>query len=277
MTRPTEKQLAEALEPFAKAAEYWQDVLGVTISTACGLWQDSASVRECGLTVGDLRRAAAALAAYRSAQQAEAGAAGELPALPEPDGTLVIYGKEFPQYGPDSVRTYGQQCYEACRQQGMEQARAAASSAQEPLISGQTEVSAPGACLKVHQIHLTEAGRKVLSVGDSLAAPTRMAGAAQGERKPISDEQIDAIAAKHVEDIGWYSFERNDFFACVRAIEAAHGIGTPSTASDEGMPTRCQADRDGDCTHKSCHQLRDGEPRRSGRHCPLDRSEDDDA
>lgn len=50
-----------------------------------------------------------------------------------------------------------------------------------------------------------------------------------------------------------------------------------STASDEGEPPCCQADRDGDCTHKSCPQLRDGEPRRSGRHCPLDRSGDDDA
>lgn len=38
-----------------------------------------------------------------------------VPPLPEPDGTLVIYGKEFPQYGPDSVRTYGQQCADHAR------------------------------------------------------------------------------------------------------------------------------------------------------------------
>jgi protein gp37 len=33
---------------------------------------------------------------------------------------------------------------------------------------------------------------------------------------------------------------------------------------------RCHANRDGDCRAKSCPQLRDGEPLRSGRHCPID-------
>jgi hypothetical protein len=31
----------------------------------------------------------------------------------------------------------------------------------------------------------------------------------------------------------------------------------------------CRADRDGDCTHKDCPQLRDGEPAKSRRSCPL--------
>lgn len=34
--------------------------------------------------------------------------------------------------------------------------------------------------------------------------------------------------------------------------------------------TRCHADEDGECTWKDCPQLRDGEPMKSGRHCPLD-------
>ena len=34
--------------------------------------------------------------------------------------------------------------------------------------------------------------------------------------------------------------------------------------------TRCAAGRDGDCTHAQCPQLRDGEPHKSSRHCPLD-------
>ena len=37
---------------------------------------------------------------------------------------------------------------------------------------------------------------------------------------------------------------------------------------------RCHSDRDGDCVHANCPQLRDGEPRKSGRHCPLDTWED---
>lgn len=36
----------------------------------------------------------------------------------------------------------------------------------------------------------------------------------------------------------------------------------------------CAAARDGDCIHALCPQLRDGEPHKTGRHCPLDASED---
>lgn len=38
----------------------------------------------------------------------------------------------------------------------------------------------------------------------------------------------------------------------------------------EGALTRCAAGRDGECGHKACPQLRDNEPAKSGRHCPLD-------
>ncbi len=38
---------------------------------------------------------------------------------------------------------------------------------------------------------------------------------------------------------------------------------------------RCAAARDGDCSHSQCPQLRDGEPVKSGRHCPLDVQEDE--
>jgi hypothetical protein len=39
----------------------------------------------------------------------------------------------------------------------------------------------------------------------------------------------------------------------------------------------CMATRDdGDCTWEGCPQLRDGEPKRSGRHCPRDTREDDE-
>jgi hypothetical protein len=34
--------------------------------------------------------------------------------------------------------------------------------------------------------------------------------------------------------------------------------------------SRCRSDSDGDCDWPGCPQLRDGEPTRSGRHCPLD-------
>jgi hypothetical protein len=33
---------------------------------------------------------------------------------------------------------------------------------------------------------------------------------------------------------------------------------------------KCRANRDGDCDWKDCPQHRDGEPAKTGRHCPLD-------
>ena len=39
---------------------------------------------------------------------------------------------------------------------------------------------------------------------------------------------------------------------------------------------QCQAGNDGECVHKSCPQLRDNEPLKTGRHCPLDVLSDDD-
>lgn len=37
-----------------------------------------------------------------------------------------------------------------------------------------------------------------------------------------------------------------------------------------GLGTDCHADRDGDCDWSECPQTRDGEPAKTGRHCPLD-------
>ena len=39
--------------------------------------------------------------------------------------------------------------------------------------------------------------------------------------------------------------------------------------------TRCQADDDDECDYDRCPQLRDGEPAKSGRHCPLDVCDDE--
>jgi len=36
------------------------------------------------------------------------------------------------------------------------------------------------------------------------------------------------------------------------------------------QPRSCRAHADGDCTWEGCPQLRDKEPHKSGRHCPLD-------
>lgn len=44
-----------------------------------------------------------------------------------------------------------------------------------------------------------------------------------------------------------------------------------------GELLRCAAHKDGDCTDARCPQNRDGEPMNTGRHCPLDTQDEDDA
>jgi hypothetical protein len=41
------------------------------------------------------------------------------------------------------------------------------------------------------------------------------------------------------------------------------------------QPNRCHGHEDGDCFWSGCPQLRDGEPEKSGRHCPLDDRNDE--
>lgn len=56
----------------------------------------------------------------------------------------------------------------------------------------------------------------------------------------------------------------------------AKGFAEAEVARLNGAPaaiTRCAAARDGDCSHALCPQLRDGEPGKTGRHCPLDNNQ----
>lgn len=64
----------------------------------------------------------------------------------------------------------------------------------------------------------------------------------------------------------------NDLPAGTRLIVMAR-IELPNVP--ERPLVRCAASRDGECAHSQCPQIRDGEPGRSGRHCPLDVCEED--
>lgn len=48
------------------------------------------------------------------------------------------------------------------------------------------------------------------------------------------------------------------------------------TYADVHIIEKCYADRDGDCSHVNCPQLRDDEPKATGRHCPIDTWKDED-
>lgn len=47
-------------------------------------------------------------------------------------------------------------------------------------------------------------------------------------------------------------------------------LTSPTVGELMSLPNYCRSDRDGDCDWEGCPQLRDGEPAKSGRHCPLD-------
>lgn len=54
-----------------------------------------------------------------------------------------------------------------------------------------------------------------------------------------------------------------------------HFLECPKCCADPAVLATCHADRDGECRHSKCPQLRDKEPATSGRHCPLDAGDDE--
>ena len=65
--------------------------------------------------------------------------------------------------------------------------------------------------------------------------------------------------------------ERLDRLAAIESREK-----TSKLVQIEPPLTRCAASRDGECFHAQCPQTKDGEPVKSGRHCPIDNWGDDD-
>ena len=60
--------------------------------------------------------------------------------------------------------------------------------------------------------------------------------------------------------------KKNDERYLSRLVDAIQAV-----LRRQGAPlTRCAAGRDGECRNKACPQLRDNEPAKNGRHCPLD-------
>jgi hypothetical protein len=57
---------------------------------------------------------------------------------------------------------------------------------------------------------------------------------------------------------------------CLRIQEDIRAIEIKDDSTTEGGELMCHANRDGDCSWKDCPQLRDGEPKKTGRHCPFD-------
>ncbi|MFC5353490.1 hypothetical protein [Azospirillum himalayense] len=94
-------------------------------------------------------------------------------------------------------------------------------------------------------------------------------------------------------DIFTEGFDESDFFhPCPKCNADAYAAwkaenGDEDEDNDDSLPsapsageatkplTHCAAGKDGECNHPDCPQLRDGEPAKSRRHCPLDTDEED--
>lgn len=53
-------------------------------------------------------------------------------------------------------------------------------------------------------------------------------------------------------------------------MHMAESRRAPEFQARRNAGERCHGGRDGDCFDTRCPQLRDGEPEKTGRHCPLD-------
>ena len=78
----------------------------------------------------------------------------------------------------------------------------------------------------------------------------------------------------------WLMLAKNQFtprcFGRTASLQPRHPLMVPYNYGWVPFVFYCQAARDGDCSWRACPQLRDGEPKKSGRSCPLDWGDDDE-
>ncbi len=72
--------------------------------------------------------------------------------------------------------------------------------------------------------------------------------------------------------LGHYSMN----LTLISAVKGAKALHDKRRRKQENeVLTRCQCGTDGECNHPNCPQIRDGEPKKTGRHCPLPHWTDD--
>ena len=111
-------------------------------------------------------------------------------------------------------------------------------------------------------------GRRLVADGETARA---MIGATDDEREAVARTLADLVAAEPPPPPSWQARAAANNAArpaMLRAFDAdprnAHLLGKG-----------CHAGWDGECNWNECPQERDGEPEKSGRHCPLDRREEE--
>lgn len=104
--------------------------------------------------------------------------------------------------------------------------------------------------------------------------------ATPSSRDKLMAEVLRALAkAKRVaaEGLTQFSDDASALNVAVATLGLEAGaLEDAASLSSAEVGERCHADRDGDCAHPNCPQLRDGEPVKSDRACPIDTWPDDD-
>lgn len=169
------------------------------------------------------------------------------PELPEPDGRIethpsrqAAYINYFDYFRPSTVEAYGTQ----------------------------VEAWARADERRKHRTEIEDLYRRLAEV--------------QAERDAARDER-DQARREALEEAILRLESRAELFPhqSLASIETRRCIGHIRDMIDKEQTTAvvrpltsCAAHRDGECSHPNCPQIRDGEPRKSGRHCPLDTGED---
>lgn len=79
---------------------------------------------------------------------------------------------------------------------------------------------------------------------------------------PTMGERLDGLRSAGFEILELHTYVAGDAASPPEAQPAEQRKPRP-------LDGRCAADSDGDCTHPDCPQLRDGEPEKTGRSCPI--------
>ena len=127
---------------------------------------------------------------------------------------------------------------------------------------------------------------------------------AEAERDALKDKLAEAVRQAYTLDPANYQavelyidavmYKTDNFLATLSDKESSASVDaackgsqrilqeSPSTGREGnsireyyGLDGDCRSGGDGDCIWKHCPQLRDGEPKKSGRHCPLDNRHSD--
>jgi hypothetical protein len=113
----------------------------------------------------------------------------------------------------------------------------------------------------------------LLGFADSMLTLTRQPASVQILRDALAAPQAQPQVTEAMVDAA------EGFFTAYNARDLARRtLEAALAATPQAQPqkrhkrplTRCAANRDGDCCHPDCPQVRDGEPKKSGRDCPLD-------